>query len=184
MISHSDDTARDSGPADAVADQRGQGSAGLLGDTVARDYARKLHLFNRFAEPELRQAVATLALEPGMQVLDAGCGSGHSLEWLATAVGERGLAVGIDLASAHAAAARKNVAACVAVLQADLLRPPLAPAALIWSGRPTPSIICAIRSLDCSSSRACCAPEDASPWCKARCCRICTSPGMPVWNSV
>ena len=34
-------------------------SAGLLGDMIARDYSRKLQLFNSFAEPELRQAVAS-----------------------------------------------------------------------------------------------------------------------------
>ena len=108
---------------------------GLLGDTVARDYARKLRLFNRFAEPELRQALATLAIEPGMRVLDAGCGSGAALEWLANEVGEQGLVVGMDLAAAHAAAARTSVPADIAVLQANLLNSPFAPGSfdLIWT---------------------------------------------------
>lgn len=110
-------------------------STGLLGDTAARDYSHKLSLFNRFAEPELHQAIATLALRPGMRILDAGCGTGHTLQWLATAVGENGLVVGIDLASAHAAAALKTVASRVAVLQADVLKPPFGMASfdLIWS---------------------------------------------------
>lgn len=108
---------------------------GLLGDTVARDYAHKLSLFNRFAEPELRQVLATLALEPGMRILDAGCGTGQALQRLATAVGEQGLAVGIDLASAHVAAARRIVPAHITVLQATVLRPPFAPASfdLVWA---------------------------------------------------
>ena len=60
-------------------------SAGLLGDTIARDYSRKLQLFNTFAEPELRQAVASVGLKQGMRVLDAGCGTGEALRWLVDA---------------------------------------------------------------------------------------------------
>jgi SAM-dependent methyltransferase len=110
-------------------------SGGLLDDTAARDYSRKLRLFNAFAEPELRQAVASLGLAPGMRVLDAGCGTGEALKWLALEVGAQGLVVGLDLATAHAAAACAMVAAGTAVLQADLLRPPLAAASfdLIWA---------------------------------------------------
>ncbi len=110
-------------------------SPGLLGDTAARDYTRKLRLFNSFAEPELRQALAGLGLERGMRILDAGCGTGEALGWLAVEVGAQGLVVGLDLAAAHAAAARAVAPAGTAVLQADLLRPPLAPASfdLIWT---------------------------------------------------
>src|SRR6185312_13111688 len=57
-------------------------STALLGDTTARDYAHKLNLFNSFAQPELRRAIADLDLKPGMRVLDAGCGTGEALEWL------------------------------------------------------------------------------------------------------
>lgn len=108
---------------------------GLLGDTTARDYACKLHLFNSFAAPELRQAVAGLSLEPGMRILDAGCGTGEALEWLAAAVGARGLVVGLDLATAHIAAARATSPPQTAVLQANLLRPPLASGSfdLVWA---------------------------------------------------
>jgi SAM-dependent methyltransferase len=108
---------------------------GLLHDTVTRDYARKLQLFNACAEPELHQALATLAIVPGMRVLDAGCGTGEVLAWLAGAVTESGLAVGIDLSREHLAAARPRLARGAALLQGDLGTPPVAAGALdlIWS---------------------------------------------------
>ncbi|WP_368564656.1 class I SAM-dependent methyltransferase [Pseudoxanthomonas sp. UTMC 1351] len=110
-------------------------SHGRLGDTAARDYSRKLQLFNAFARPELRQAIATLALKPGMRVLDAGCGTGEALGWLAAEVGREGTVVGMDLATAHIAAARAVRPENAWVIQADLLTTPLAPASFdaIWS---------------------------------------------------
>jgi SAM-dependent methyltransferase len=109
-------------------------STGLLGDTTARDYSRKLELFNACAEPELRQAIAGLALSRGMRVLDAGCGGGAALAWLREAVGEEGTVVGLELSAAHAAAARHNASARALIVQADVRKPPLAAAAfdLIW----------------------------------------------------
>jgi ubiquinone/menaquinone biosynthesis C-methylase UbiE len=95
-------------------------TTGLLGDTAERDYSRKLQAFNRFAEPELRGAIASLGLEPGMHVLDAGCGTGEALLWLAEAVGTHGMVVGVDLAAAHVAAARASAPPGVEVLQGDL----------------------------------------------------------------
>lgn len=108
---------------------------GLLGDTAARDYSRKLRLFADFAAPELRRAVAGLGLRPGMRVLDAGCGTGEVLRWLQEAVGSDGLVIGIDLSAAHARAARAASSPRATVLQADLLRSCIAPATLdlIWS---------------------------------------------------
>jgi len=94
---------------------------GLLGDTAQRDYSRKLGLFMRFAEPELREAIATLGLAPGMQVLDAGCGSGEALAWLAEAVGTGGRVVGVDLSHAHVAAARSQAPPQVELLASDLM---------------------------------------------------------------
>jgi SAM-dependent methyltransferase len=108
---------------------------GLLGDTAARDYSRKLQLFNSFAEPELREAIAGLELRPGMRVLDAGCGTGEALRWLCDAVAPLGTVVGMDLAAAHVSAARAGASGQVLVLQADVRRPPLAPHSfdLVWS---------------------------------------------------
>jgi len=111
------------------------GSPGLLGDTAARDYSRKLQLFNAFAQPELRQAIASLRLQPGMRVLDAGCGTGEALEWLAAYVGRDGTVVGLELSLAHAAAARATTAPENLIVQGNVLKAPFAPMSfdLIWS---------------------------------------------------
>lgn len=109
--------------------------AGLLGDSVARDYSSKLKMFNAFAAQELKEALASVALRPGMHVLDAGCGTGDALPWLAEAVGSGGVVLGIELSAAHSAAARGSAPPGCAVLQADILSPPLRAASvdLIWS---------------------------------------------------
>jgi SAM-dependent methyltransferase len=108
-------------------------ATGVLGDTAARDYSKKLKCFNAFAAPELRQAIATLALRPGMRVLDAGCGTGEALGWLAAEVAPEGAIVGIDLAAAHVRAVTPDE--CALVLQANLMEAPLARASfdLVWS---------------------------------------------------
>jgi SAM-dependent methyltransferase len=105
-----------------------------LGDTAQRDYSSKLSLFNAFAKPELRQVVDSLALEPGMRVLDAGCGTGEALGWLCRTVQPHGSVVGIDLSAAHVAAARRGRSSEIAVLQSDLLKMPFAAGSfdLIW----------------------------------------------------
>ena len=108
---------------------------GLLGDTVARDYSSKLRRFNLFAEPELRRAIDGLGLKPGMHVLDAGSGSGVALPWLWDAVAPSGTVIGIDLASAHIAAARSSAPARIALVQGDLRQLPFASQSfdVIWS---------------------------------------------------
>ena len=94
-------------------------SGGRLGDTAERDYSCKLRLFNALAEPELRAAIDSLALTNGMRVLDAGCGTGEMLGWLAAAVAPDGLVVGADLAATHLAAAQRS-SPQAPLLQADL----------------------------------------------------------------
>ena len=108
---------------------------GHLGDTPARDYALKLRLFNAMVEPELRAAITTLQLAPGMRVLDAGCGTGETLRWLAAIVAPDGLAVGVDLSASHLRTAHAALSSNTTLLQADLQRVPLAAASfdLVWS---------------------------------------------------
>jgi SAM-dependent methyltransferase len=84
-------------------------AGGLLGDSPARQYGGKLELFNRFAEPELRGLIGRLELRPGQRILDAGCGVGLVTAWLAEQVTPGGLAVGADLALAHARASRQRI---------------------------------------------------------------------------
>jgi SAM-dependent methyltransferase len=111
-----------------------QASGGRLGDTAERDYSCKLRLFNALAEPELRAAIAGLALANGMRVLDAGCGTGKTLGWLAAAVAPDGLVVGADLSATHLTAARCALPQTL-LLQADLRRMPLLSHSfdLVWS---------------------------------------------------
>jgi SAM-dependent methyltransferase len=110
------------------------GATTLLNDTPSRDYSLKLRRFNEFAEPEIRRAMATLGLVPGMRVLDVGCGSGEALRWFHESVKSAGLVAGIDVAAAHTAAARVASPSDVLVAQADLLHPPFPNALfdLIW----------------------------------------------------
>lgn len=109
--------------------------AGLLGDTPARNYARKLQAFNAFAERELKQAMARVGLRPGMRVLDAGCGTGEVLGWLHDEVAPDGLAVGIDLSAPHVTTARARLCTEIAVLQGDVMRACLAERSfdVVWS---------------------------------------------------
>jgi len=114
---------------------RTQAVAGLLGDTPQRDYTEKLRLFNAFARPELREAIAALAMLADARVLDAGCGTGEAVGWFHESAGDRALVVGMDLATAHVRAARRSAPAQASILQADMLQPPLAACSfdLVWA---------------------------------------------------
>lgn len=107
----------------------------LLGDSVQRNYSRKLDLFNAFAAPELRRALATLPLKPGMVVVDAGCGTGGMMNLFTEVVGASGRVIGLDLAQMHVIAARASAIEDTLVVQADLTKPPIAPGTvdLVWS---------------------------------------------------
>jgi ubiquinone/menaquinone biosynthesis C-methylase UbiE len=109
-------------------------SNGLLGDSAQRDYSRKLSLFNAYARPELRAAIASLQLKSGMRVVDVGCGTGEALSWLREALGADGTVVGLDLAAAHVRAARAHVPEQILIAQADMRRAPLPEASfdLVW----------------------------------------------------
>ena len=109
--------------------------AGMLGDTPQRDYAEKLRLFNAFARSELCEAIAALSLPAGSRVLDAGCGTGEAVAWLHESMQGRAMVVGMDLATVHVRAARRTAPAGAPILQADMMRPPLADGSfdLVWS---------------------------------------------------
>jgi ubiquinone/menaquinone biosynthesis C-methylase UbiE len=106
----------------------------LLGDSPDRDYSAKLRGFNAFAEPELRALIRSLELKPGMHILDAGCGTGEALSWLASEVQPSGSVVGIDIAAAHVAAARTHASPTIQIHQADLFDVSMQPASfdLVW----------------------------------------------------
>lgn len=78
---------------------------------------RKYHRAARFYDfPEgplgrLRaEAVGWLALRPGQAVLDFGCGTGLSFEFLERAIGEDGYIIGVELSPDMLARAREKVA--------------------------------------------------------------------------
>jgi SAM-dependent methyltransferase len=61
---------------------------------------------NPLREPLLREVIAALALPPGSDGLDAGCGVGQQALLLAEAVGPRGRVTGVDTSTAALAVAR------------------------------------------------------------------------------
>lgn len=94
-----------------------------LGDAARRDYAGKLSLFFRLAEPELRRLVSGCEIAPGSRVLDAGCGAGDTARLLAEQTGPSGMVVGLDLSAPHLAAAKRDDRGFW--LQGSLSEPPI-----------------------------------------------------------
>jgi len=109
-------------------------ASALLGDSAGRDYSSKLRHFNAFAQPELKNLIASLEVRPGFRVLDVGCGTGEAVGWLKELTGETGRVVGIDLSTAHTRAARGSAPDTALIAQANLLKSPFAPGTfdLIW----------------------------------------------------
>ena len=108
-------------------------------DGPTRDYVRKLELFTRFAEPELRAVIEWLGVSAGARVLDAGCGCGLLSRWIADAAAPGGALLAVDISEAHAASARVALRECpvpAAVWVADISRPSLPAASLdlVWCG--------------------------------------------------
>ena len=60
-------------------------------------YIKQLAESNPLREPTLRSAIQALELPPGSQGLDAGCGIGLQVLWLAEAVGSAGHVTGLDI---------------------------------------------------------------------------------------
>jgi SAM-dependent methyltransferase len=79
----------------------------------ARAYVRYLDAVSAFAQTRgyKRRALELLEAAPGQRVLDVGCGTGDEVRVLARLVGPTGLAVGLDVLSGTAAAARLRAAA-------------------------------------------------------------------------
>jgi SAM-dependent methyltransferase len=109
-------------------------TSGLLGDTPTRAYGGKLELFNRFAEPEIRQLIDSLELATGSRVLDAGCGVGLTTAWFSEQVGPSGLVVGCDLSRPHLGIARTNAGTGVEFVQSDIAASPFRAGSfdLVW----------------------------------------------------
>lgn len=86
-----------------------------------------------------RAQLDRVGIQPGAHVLDAGCGSGSFLPWLAEAVGSAGRVSAVDLADEHVALAGRNVLewqlpAPVDIRRASLLDLPLDDASVdvVW----------------------------------------------------
>lgn len=75
-----------------------------------------LELMNRFQEPEVRPWLSELAIPPGSQGLDIGCGMGLYALWLASVVGPHGRVVAMDPSSERIAEAQ---ATCKDVSEAE-----------------------------------------------------------------
>lgn len=83
---------------------------GLDADALP-DYAPMLAAYHRAHADRLRDIVADLPLRPGDRALDMACGDGAYTLLLAERVGRRGRVLGVDIATAYLAVARRRAAA-------------------------------------------------------------------------
>ncbi len=75
------------------------------------DYSEEEFLYNRFMEPELRQALSFLPFpKTNGRVLDAGCGPGGLFPLLLEALGPSGALVAIDRSTPHLKVAEELIA--------------------------------------------------------------------------
>jgi demethylmenaquinone methyltransferase / 2-methoxy-6-polyprenyl-1,4-benzoquinol methylase len=77
--------------------------------TQAGGYAHKLRLADILREPVMRRAIRDLQLNPGENVLDAGCGIGSHLSLLAEQVGPSGHVTGLDISNELISIARQRL---------------------------------------------------------------------------
>lgn len=66
-------------------------------------------LADRSEAPVRRAGLDLLKIRPGEQILEIGCGTGHSLVWLAQAVGPEGTVYGLDLSEQMLKRTRENL---------------------------------------------------------------------------
>ncbi len=86
-----------------------------------------VHAHFRACEPEYRWALVQAGIRPGWHVLDAGCGGGSFLPWIAEMVGPAGRVTAIDLAPEHIDRVRGLSLPCpLAARQGNLLHLPYA----------------------------------------------------------
>lgn len=86
--------------------------------------------FRAFAQQQKEQSYQLLNLQPGMAVLDVGCGAGDDIRNMAQIVGEGGKAVGVDLSETMIAEAQTRSAASLFPVEfrlADAHELPFAP---------------------------------------------------------
>ena len=104
-------------------------------DALARTYDRATRLINGIR----RRTMAALQLRPGDVVLDAGCGTGWCLDWLASQVGPQGRVIGFDPAPEMLAIARSRLSpevqarVTLMVAAAESVKLPAQPTAILFS---------------------------------------------------
>src|SRR5262245_21283291 len=109
-------------------------------------YGEQELLYNQFMEPALNSAIHHLALTPGSQGLDAGCGPGGVLALLDRATGGMGCTFGMDNSPTLLEIAREQVethrlARRVGLMLVDLSQPlPLPDSLLDWAW--TADVLC------------------------------------------